>query len=137
MKVIVCIDERGGVCFHGRRVSQDRQQREDVLIHYGDEGLLMKESASRLYGINDSVTVIQDWKEELTDSRWWVAEDTEFLCWKDQLEELVIYKWNRTYPFDEKLSVPLDRQIWKKKKKRQFSGSSHEKIDVEHYIKRR
>ena len=96
MKVIVCIDERGGVCFHGRRVSQDRQQREDVLIHYG-----------------------------------------EFLCWKDQLEELVIYKWNRTYPFDEKLSVPLDRQIWDCIEKRQFSGSSHEKIDVEHYIKRR
>lgn len=137
MKVIVCIDERGGVCFHGRRVSQDRHQREDVLNHYGDEGLLMKESASHLYGINDSVTVIQDWRDELTECRWWVTEDTEFLCWEDQLKEIVIYQWNRTYPFDEKLPVPLDGRIWKCIEKRQFSGSSHEKIDMEHYIKRR
>ena len=76
MKVIICIDERGGVRFHDRRVSQDVAQRRDVIARYGKDGLLMRKDTAALYaGETDAIHVVDDWEQGLGQDGWWVCEN--------------------------------------------------------------
>ena len=52
---------------------------------------------------------------------------------KEQIEELILFHWNRTYPAD--LCCTLDLSEWKQKTTEEFAGSSHEKITQEWYVK--
>ena len=137
MKVIICVDDRGGVSYHGRRLSQDRLQRIDVIQRFASHGFCMKKETADLYHQIDKrcYQVIPAWKQVLSSDRWWVSEDIEFLQWLDQLEELVIYRWNRLYPSDKKLLLSLPVADWRCILHDSFVGSSHAKIDVEHYVK--
>jgi hypothetical protein len=51
------------------------------------------------------------------------------------VEEFIIYKWNRKYPADIFFTFDLKTNGFKKVKSTDFSGSSHEKITEEIYIK--
>ena len=48
MNLIVCIDERNGMLFHQKRVSQDILQRKDVYAYIKEQPLYIKRKA-RLY----------------------------------------------------------------------------------------
>ena len=138
MKVIICIDERGGVRFHDRRVSQDVAQRRDVIARYGKDGLLMRKETAALYaGETDALHVVDDWEQGLGQDGWWVCEDTAFLRWEEQLEEVILYRWNRRYPSDEVLRLCLSLPLWRCVAVYDLPGKSHARIDVEHYVKGR
>ncbi len=137
MKVILCIDEKGGVRFHGRRLSQDRIQRADVLRRFGREQLFMKEETAALYADAEMERIhrVIKWEPTIGKDGWWVCEDLEFMKWKEQLQELVLYRWNRKYPSDEQLSLTLTLPLWSCQACDTFAGSSHPLIHVEHYVK--
>lgn len=47
-------------------------------------------------------------------------------AYKDKIEELIVYNWNRHYPADTKCTLELKE--FRKVAERDFAGKSHEKV---------
>lgn len=137
MKVILCIDDQGGVRFAGHRLTQDRLQRQDVIKRYRSAGFCMKKETASLYGLEESEKIhyVHDWNEARSYEGWWICEDVAFLRWIDQLEELVLYRWNRRYPSDERFQMSMVLPLWRCVDQYRLEGSSHAEISVEHYVR--
>ena len=53
----------------------------------------------------------------------------------DDIEELIVYKWNRLYPSDVKLDIDIKDAGFNMFAKYEFMGNSHDKITKEVYRK--
>ena len=126
MRVIVCLDDRDGVRFNGRRQSRDRAVVADILATTvgplrmtADTATLFAEAAER----------VQISASPLTDA---AAGDTcvlETAFLPDAaVEELVVYRWNRVYPADEYVNLPAARRLIARE---EWAGFSHERITKE------
>jgi hypothetical protein len=132
MKVIVCIDDNGGMLFNKRRQSRDRKVMEDISlmtdkiwIHPFSEKLLTEGEMKFDYVVDEAFL------EQAKEGEYCFVENMALLPVADRIEELVIYHWNRKYPADFKLDLPYKK--WKKQSKEEFAGFSHEKITKEIY----
>lgn len=134
MKTIVCIDDKFGISFDGKRQSRDRMLIENLMEFTGDSRLIITPESAPLFDV---------FKVEINDAPFDVAQADDFvfceagglLAHLDRINEVVIYKWNRTYPRD----VLLDLLPWEHGFKLiecvDFVGSSHKKITREVYRK--
>lgn len=64
-----------------------------------------------------------------------MVEGEALLPYEDQLEELILFRWNRVYPADTYLDIPLSEHGWVLVNTLEFSGYSHERITQEVYRK--
>ena len=134
LNVIVCIDDRDGMMFNGRRQSRDRAVAEDIASLCGEHRLLMNEFSQKMflkYGISD-VVVSEDFLQMAESEDYCFVENCSIKSVSDRLEQAVIYRWNRSYPAD----VYFERELienWGLKEIKDFEGSSHEKITREVY----
>ena len=63
------------------------------------------------------------------------VEDRALIPHVSKIHRLIIYRWNRTYPYDFSLDLlPLSEE-WRLVKTEELIGSSHEKITKEIYLK--
>ena len=60
-------------------------------------------------------------------------EDKPLAPYSQWIEQLIVFHWNRAYPGDFYLDIPLDQ--WKLVSTDEFPGSSHEKITKEVYVR--
>ena len=157
VKTIVCVDNRMGICFNGRRVSRDRMVSEDILEMTRGNVLWMTPEADKLFKevfkAKEEVCQetgtgkkIQD-AGHLEDEKMWKvdrnflekAEEEDFCFvegenlsgYEGKITEIVLYKWNRDYPADVFFEVDLSK--WRLEERKDFSGYSHEKITKEIY----
>lgn len=101
MIAAICLEDRNGLLFNGRRLSRDRVQQEDLMTVCG---------AGRLWISPFSAPLFAPWQERLV-----IAEDFLYragpgaVCFVedrplrpvlDRLEALILYRWNRAYPAD-------------------------------------
>lgn len=56
-----------------------------------------------------------------------------FCPYSDRITEVVVYRWNRSYPGDFHLDLDLNQ--WRLVQTTEFAGYSHEKITKEIYRK--
>lgn len=117
MTVFVCIDKNGGMSFNGRRQSRDRAVISDIMEMTGGviscsdyslslfEGFDIDHAAQFVFAENQSV-------RELA-----IAADT-----------LVIYNWNRVYPFDFSIDISPANDGFELVLENEFRGFSHENI---------
>ena len=130
MHLIVCIDERNGMSFQGRRQSSDRLLREDMLALVGDGILWMSPYSGAQF--EDRANIRAD-ENFLT-----LAGDGEY-CFCEtclpagKIESIILYRWNRHYPADlhfpqQLLDSRLQVQVT------EFPGFSHETITREVYV---
>lgn len=142
MKAIVCVDDRNGMMFNKRRVSRDREVCRAILEMCAGKRLLMNESSSTLFMplFKEYRNKNLDTPEIVTDSQymtkagdedWCFVEDVSLKPYQNQIDTLVIYRWNRCYPADFHLDITTDR--WQTVHCREFCGFSHEKITEEIY----
>jgi len=131
MIAVVCVDDRNGTLFHNRRQSQDRCLREDLLsICPGP--LRMNGYSARLFtGCGERLAVSEGFLEEAGPGEWCFVENIPLAPWTGKLEALVLYRWNRAYPADTHLDVPLDAFLLMDKQ--DFPGASHETLTRETY----
>ena len=61
-------------------------------------------------------------------------ENLQLASFKDRIERIILYRWNRAYPGDMFFDIKLDRS-WHLASAEDFAGSSHEKITKEIYVK--
>lgn len=155
MKLFVCTDERGGMLFNKRRTSSDINVLRDMLRELGfvDElGDVLPDDASengrplpesRLYITPFSEKLFEAWPhlvtvvEELSkvpESATAFLEDQAPSRYQEAIDELVVYRWMRVYPYD--LAFDLDLSAFQLEEKKKIAGHSHDMIVKERYVKR-
>ena len=131
MKVAVCVDDAQGMTFFGKRQSSDR-----VLI----EEFITSNSGRRVYITPFSARIFQNYPEVIQsatalddagDFDVCFIENLRLAPYASKIEELVVYRWNRSYPSDFKLD--LDLTEWQLVSSSEFQGSSHDNITREIY----
>ena len=133
MRLIVCIDERKGLLFCGKRQSQDRVLRERVLERVKDERLLLSPYSFKQFGEHPAIAVSQNPLAEAKKDDYYFLEDMDFSL-KD-CQEVILYHWNRHYPSTVKFDVDLKKEGYRLSLREDFKGSSHDKITEEIWTK--
>lgn len=137
MKLILCVDDHLGMMFHKRRQSRDRILCEDILRM--TEGHVLRMNAYS-YGLFQEffpkhLQVQEDFLEKSDPNDFCFVENLDASQYVHQIQEIYIYHWNRTYPWDLKCEIRFWEKPWKLREQREFAGNSHEKITLEVYEK--
>jgi hypothetical protein len=139
MNVIVCVDDNYGIMFNGRRQSMDRALREDVESLVGTHRLFMSQYSYTQFEGSSAYIVATDRDSFLAVTElgdFCFVENGYLSYYKDEIENIILYFWNRCYPadiyFDKDL---LDDYIILETK--EFVGFSHDKITRVTYEKER
>lgn len=125
MILAVCVDDKLGMGFNGRRQSRDQAVFDDLLrlgrvwIHPKSEKVFSGPQVSESY------------LTEAGEGEICFCEDRAYLDHSDRIERIILYKWNRVYPRDLSFTFPGK---WRLAESREFAGTSHEKITREVYI---
>ena len=107
---IVCLEERKGMQFGGRRVSRDQKESGKVTLQ-----------------------AAADFLEQAGEGEYCFVENTGLQAVKAKIEKIIVFWWNRHYPSDRKFDLDLSK--WNKVSEEEFAGYSHEKITKEVYEK--
>ena len=146
MKVIVCVDDGNGMLFNKRRKSQDRVLRDDVQKMTAGQKLWMNAYSARQFqegsqtgenvtGVSETAALIvaEDFLRQAGENDFCFVENEKLLPYSDRITEVVVYRWNRSYPGD--FHLDLDLKQWRLVQTTEFAGYSHEKITKEIYRK--
>lgn len=130
MKIIVCLDDNGGMLFNERRQSRDRIVCEDIINSLNGEKLFISAFSELLFdGFLDRISVCEDFLQK--GNICFVENQSLSQC---NADEVVVYKWNRVYPAD--FYCDIDFSKYSLSDQTEFEGYSHEKITKQNYIKR-
>ena len=134
MKIIVCLDDYGGMLFNFRRQSRDRFLIKDVVADLGDK---------KLYILEYSEILFEDYKGkyEVVDNLFGVNDDDGVLFvenidvkpYIDRISSVTVYNWNRVYPRDFVFDINLEKEGFSLMSSYEFEGYSHENIKKEVY----
>lgn len=124
MKVIVCVDNAGGMLFGTRRQSRDRVLCEDVQNLAGDHLKIGPFSASLFPELQPDPDFLQNAGPET----WCFVEDQPLLSWQKDIDEMAVYCWNRDYPHTALLDLIPAEPEWHLEDVKEFAGSSHDCI---------
>lgn len=135
MKLIICVDDNMGVLFNHRRQSQDRVLRTHLLELTADSVLWMRPYTARQFGepLAPQISVSENCLNLAGENEWCFAELGEVQEYADRIQELWLYRWNRTYPADHQLDLSL--ADWTLLRSTEFEGYSHPTITEEVYTK--
>lgn len=134
MRIIVCLDDKNGMLFGTRRQSKDRLLRQDLLQMTQNARLWMNTySAGQFSEEAPQIRVAEDFLEKAGPGDWCFVENESVKPVADQVEQVVIYRWNRVYPATVRFPAELFSGKWKLTEHGDFPGSSHETITKEVY----
>ncbi len=80
------------------------------------------------------ITVENDFLSLAGSSEVCLVESDSLMPFDEKIEQVIIYRWNRTYPAD--VYLDLDLSQWVSRERHEFQGFSHEKITEERYERR-
>ena len=133
MRIIICLDDRDGFLFNNRRQSMDRMVHRDMVEYVSQNRLWMSNYSYKNFTVASENCHANDAYADLMQSNdYCFAEDRFILDNLQRADEIIIYRWDRTYPSDVKFSAEI-LENWNLVEKFDFSGYSHEKITREVY----
>ena len=136
MRVILCIDDRGGMMFNHRRQSRDREVIKNILDTVREDTLAMAPYSESLFAEGHAALRVEEgFLDQSGKGDWCFVEDRALLPYADRIEEMVLYRWNRRYPFDVKLDLDPTAHGFLLCESVEFGGYSHETITKEIYRK--
>lgn len=136
MVLIVCVDDRNGMSFNGRRQSSDRVLCERILSVVGDKHICMRPSSARIFPVNsENICVCEDLLPCAEESDYCFLEMNNPAQLLDRADGVILYRWNRTYPADLYFPVDTLRDGWQLISTFDFPGNSHQQITEEVYRK--
>ena len=133
MNIAICLDDRNGMLFCGRRQSKDSALRQQLLQLAQPTGLWMNGFSAKQFDVSDAIQVAEDFLSLASPGEWCFVENSDVLPYKEKIEHIAIYRWNRLYPSDVKFPIEAFSGSWLPVSSRTFSGSSHEEITEEIY----
>lgn len=132
MTAIVCIDDRGGILFLGRRNGRDREVYRDIARSFSR--ILLTEYSRELFSDIDIETVVtQSPLASASGDDVCFIESSEITGAADKISRLIIYKWNRKYPSDTRLGFLPTEVGFSLVATEEFVGKAHDKITKEIY----
>ena len=129
MKLIVCLDERKGMMFNNRRQSRDRVLIDNMIEMIGDDKLYIAPYSESLFENKEIKLKVKKNPLKAADENWCFIENLPVAEYKDEIETVIIYHWNRHYPGDFFFDLELDSYTLESSE--ELVGSSHEKITKE------
>ena len=135
MNVIICLDDKSGMTFNNRRQSRDKTLTAKIINLCKEKKLLINNFSKNLFEDfeHSNITVSEDFLLEASPGDFCFVENKELTPFEQFIEKIIVFKWNRSYPCDFYLDIPLDE--WNLSKTVDFKGNSHEKITMEVYNK--
>ena len=110
MYIIICLDDNNGLAFNHRRQSQDRIVAEDIRKTVGEKKLWITDYSRKLFQAVSNLEISENPKEEAKKGEY-VFQELETLDTDDeQIEQFIIYRWNRVYPADVSVEIGVE---WK------------------------
>lgn len=133
MKVIFCLDDNNGMMFNHRRQSRDEKVIEKILEITKKNRLWVNKYSYSLFEIFNisNINVDDAFLSEAPMGEYCFVENSELLSYEKWIEEIIVFRWNRDYPYDKKLDIDLSK--WEFKSSVEFEGNSHKKITMEVY----
>ena len=134
MNLIVCLDDRNGMLFANRRQSRDAAVCQKILQLSADHTLRMNNYSAKLFAdLDNMICVDEDFLGKSADGDYCFVENSDVLPYREKIEKVIIFRWNRHYPSDKKFPVDLLEDGFALTETFDFSGKSHEKITMEVY----
>lgn len=124
------------MAFNKRRVSRDRLLTEDIAKYIGDNIIYAEPYSLELFTDVPVNLICSDSPEKSADTgEYAFIESYSPKEAARTAEELIIYNWNRRYPFDISMGFQPKELGFKLKTRYKFKGSSHDLITREVYTK--
>ena len=131
MRLIFCIDDKGGMMFFGKRQSQDKSLRDWIVNYAQGAKLWMSPYSAKQFDANPDISVDDGYMSKAEENDVCFIEDGDYSA--DRANEIVLCKWNRHYPSDKVFDIDLKSLGFKKVGSEDIKGSSHDKITIERY----
>lgn len=132
MNLIVCLDLRNGISFNKRRQSRDSEVIKRICKLTKSSRLIINNYSQNLFSLPYSNIIISPNPiKEINKNDYYFVERSEDITCLNNIEKLIIYRWDKVYPQSE--SLPIDLSKFKLISQNEFSGNSHDKITEEIY----
>lgn len=131
MKLIICIDNRKGMMFFGKRQSQDHELRRWIINRTLGSKLWMSTFSSEQFQEYTGFIVDDDYNSKAALDDYCFVEDKDFII--ENTDEVILCCWNRKYQADRFFDVDLKANGFFKTDREEIKGSSHNKITIETY----
>lgn len=128
MKIILCIDDDGGMLFNNRRQSKDIVLLEKVKEIVGGKRLWISDFSKSLF--DDHAYVDSEMLDKALEQDFCFVENLNLAPYAEKIDEIYLFKWNRRYPSDKKIDISI-ADIFRLVRSEDFTGNSHEKITME------
>ena len=136
MTVFLCIDDRGGMLFGEKRQSRDSVLLSDMAKTVGDNLLYISDFSEALIEKSDMSAICVPYPLDSAGEGDFVFNESFHLKGHlSKIKRLIIYKWNRRYPYDFALDIEPLKEGFGLSESYDFAGSSHDKITKEIYEK--
>ncbi len=129
MNIIVCVDKSNGMMFNNRRQSQDKELISKIIELTSGARLLMSEYSAKMFLGHPDIVANNEFVSQAQSGDFVFIEDIEIPT--EQVEDIYIFNWNRDYPADKYFDFDLKANGYKRAKKSEFAGNSHQKITLE------
>lgn len=131
MHLIVCVDDRYGMSFCGRRLSRDKAVSAHIL-HISAHNELWIHPSSKILFPDLNVKTDPDFLSKAKEGSYCFVETTALPDKMENLESVILYHWNRAYPATVKFPQELLKDMHLAHTE-EFPGNSHDKITMERY----
>lgn len=133
MIAAVCVDQRNGMAFHRRRQSMDRAVRTDLLAAAGGAPIWMTPYSGRQFTEKGANLRLEENPLSVAGpGALCFVEFPPLRPYLERLEGLILYRWNRVYPADQRLDLDPGA-CFHLISTQELQGYSHEKVVKEVY----
>ena len=130
MIIAACVDEAMGLRFNGRRQSRDKSVIQ-ALLSLCPEGVRYAPGSAALFPEGAGFCG-ESYLSEAKAGDLCFVEELSYLDYPEQIEKILLFQWNRSYPGDLFFQFPGQ---WRLESKWDIPGNSHEIITVEVYTR--
>ena len=127
MILVVCVDERDGMLFAGRRQSRDRAVTARILSLAGSARIFVTPYTAKLFSEGEDVLVSDHPEKDAGAGDFYFAEDGALP--EEGVEKIFLFHWNRRYPADR--FFDRARFSLSPAGTEEFAGYSHETVTLE------
>ena len=138
MIILICVDDKLGMAFNHRRQSMDSVLRQKILSYCGSKKIWMRPYTASQFDndLGDHNIVVSDNFLALAgDDEYCFVETDDILPYADKIQEIILFRWNRTYPADTFFKIPGHISDWHISVIDEFPGKSHKLITMESWRK--
>lgn len=136
MRVILILDYKNGMLFNHRRQSKDLAISKKIEKLLSGGKLFMNPYSKELFQNTDIRLVVDDdFLHKAGKEDYCFVEDKGLLDVKNDIDEFVIFRWNRQYPSDLSLDVLPEESGMTCIYSEEFAGRSHDRITMERWDK--